>query len=112
MLPYEFGITMAVAVGISALNALTLSPALCALLLNPYLDENGEMKDNFAARFRKASLAVLAAVILTYQAAGTLFEWAWVGDLQTALQDFRIGVPGMLPQLFGGWLVINRLIRR
>mgnify|MGYP000049681991 FL=1 len=65
-----------------------------------------------AARFRKASLAVLAAVILTYQAAGTLFEWAWVGDLQTALQDFRIGVPGMLLQLFGGWLVINRLIRR
>lgn len=65
-----------------------------------------------AARFRKASLAVLAAVILTYQAAGTLFEWAWVGDLQTALQDFRIGVPGMLLQFFGGWLVINRLIRR
>ena len=65
-----------------------------------------------AARFRKASLAVLAAVILTYQAAGTLFEWAWIGDLQTALQDFRIGVPGMLLQLFGGWLVINRLIRR
>lgn len=65
-----------------------------------------------AARFRKASLAVLAAVILTYQAAGTLFEWAWVGDLQTSLQDFRIGVPGMLLQLFGGWLVINRLIRR
>ena len=31
----QFGLTMAVAVGISALNALTLSPALCALLLKP-----------------------------------------------------------------------------
>ncbi|MDY3782656.1 MAG: efflux RND transporter permease subunit [Candidatus Cryptobacteroides sp.] len=31
----QFGITMAVAVGISAINALTLSPALCALLLRP-----------------------------------------------------------------------------
>lgn len=65
-----------------------------------------------ATRFRKASLAVLAAVILTYQVAGTLFEWIWTGELQTALQDIRIGVPGMLLQLFGGWLVINRLIRR
>src|SRR5699024_10538802 len=50
----QFGITMAVAVGISAVNALTLSPALCALLLKPYMDENGQMRDNFAARFRKA----------------------------------------------------------
>lgn len=31
----QFGITMAVAVGISALNALTLSPALCACCSNP-----------------------------------------------------------------------------
>ena len=31
----QFGITMAVAVGISAVNALTLSPALCALILRP-----------------------------------------------------------------------------
>lgn len=50
----QFGITMAVAVGISAINAFTLSPALCALLLRPYTDENGNPKDNFAARFRKA----------------------------------------------------------
>ena len=39
----QFGLTMAVAVGISALNALTLSPALCAMLLKPK-DENGEVK--------------------------------------------------------------------
>ena len=30
----SLGLTMAVAVGISAVNALTLSPALCALFLN------------------------------------------------------------------------------
>lgn len=54
----QFGITMAVAVGISAINAFTLSPALCALLLNPYLDEHGNAKSNFAARFRKAFNAV------------------------------------------------------
>ncbi|MBO5054611.1 MAG: efflux RND transporter permease subunit [Muribaculaceae bacterium] len=54
----QFGITMAVAVGISAINAFTLSPALCALLLRPYTDEHGNPKDNFAARFRKAFNAV------------------------------------------------------
>lgn len=54
----QFGITMAVAVGISAINAFTLSPALCALLLKPYIDEQGNTKNNFAARFRKAFNAV------------------------------------------------------
>lgn len=54
----QFGITMAVAVGISAINAFTLSPALCALLLKPYTDEEGNAKNNFAARFRKAFNAV------------------------------------------------------
>lgn len=54
----QFGITMAVAVGISAINAFTLSPALCALLLKPYIDANGNQKNNFAARFRKAFNAV------------------------------------------------------
>ena len=54
----QFGITMAVAVGISAINAFTLSPALCALLLKPYTDEHGNVKNNFAARFRKAFNAV------------------------------------------------------
>ncbi len=50
----QFGMTMAIAVGISALNAFTLSPALCALVLRPYTDGSGNMKNNFAARFRIA----------------------------------------------------------
>ncbi|MDE6865198.1 MAG: efflux RND transporter permease subunit, partial [Alistipes sp.] len=69
----QFGITMAVAVGISALNALTLSPALCALLLKPYMDENGEMRDNFAARFRKAFNAIFTAMINKYKYGVLLF---------------------------------------
>ena len=31
----QFGLTMAIAIGLSAINALTLSPALCALFLKP-----------------------------------------------------------------------------
>ena len=65
-----------------------------------------------AARFRKASLGLLAAVVAFYQVAGTLGEWALTGSWHMAVQDFRIGIPGMLLQILGGWLFINRLIRR
>ena len=47
----QFGLTMAISIGFSALNALTLSPALCALFLKPH-DENGhEKKSTFISRF-------------------------------------------------------------
>ncbi|WP_418990668.1 ECF transporter S component [Alistipes sp.] len=65
-----------------------------------------------AARFRRAGVLLLAGVVLCYQFLGTLGEWAYWGDLRTAAQDFRIGLPGMLLQIFGGWAVINLLIRR
>lgn len=65
-----------------------------------------------AARFRKASLWMLAAVVLGYQLAGSLFEWGYTGSLAAAVQDLSIGLPGMLLQLVGGWFVINRLIRK
>ena len=54
----EFGITMAVAIFISALNALTLSPALCAVFLKPHDKEGHEKKmsviDRFHASFNTA----------------------------------------------------------
>ena len=65
-----------------------------------------------AARFRRALLALLAAVVLFYQAAGTLGEWALTGSFHAAVQDFRIGLPGMLLQIFGGWAFINFIIRK
>ena len=65
-----------------------------------------------AAHFRKASLWMLALVVLGYQAVGTLGEWAIVGNLHTALQDFHMGLPGMALQILGGWVVINWVIRK
>lgn len=65
-----------------------------------------------AARFRRASLPLLAGVVLAYQGIGTLGEWALIGDLKAAAQDFRLGFPGMLLQVFGGWAVINRFGKR
>jgi hydrophobic/amphiphilic exporter-1 (mainly G- bacteria), HAE1 family len=46
----QFGLTLASAIIISAVNALTLSPALCALFLKPH-DENGSAKQNLMQRF-------------------------------------------------------------
>ena len=68
----QFGLTMAVAVGISAINALTLSPALCALILKPYINEDGTQKENFAARFRRAFNTAFDAIITKYKK-GVLF---------------------------------------
>ena len=46
----EFGVTMAVSIFISALNALTLSPALCAIFLKPKDEEGKERKMSFIDR--------------------------------------------------------------
>ena len=50
----EFGVTMAVSIFISALNALTLSPALCAIFLKPKDEENKERKMSRLDRFHTA----------------------------------------------------------
>ncbi len=84
----QFGITMAVAVGLSAVNALTLSPALCAIMLKPYVDENGQVKDNFAARFRKAYNAGFEAVLDRYKSGVLYFihhKWMMWGTLAVGL---------------------------
>ena len=47
----EFGVTMAVSIVISAVNALTLSPALCAIFLKPHKAEETEKNKTFVARF-------------------------------------------------------------
>lgn len=65
-----------------------------------------------AHRYRKVSVLLLLAVVLSYQAVGTLGEWVMKGSFYHAVQDFRIGIPGMLLQVFGGYLFINRLIRK
>ena len=65
-----------------------------------------------ARRFRKITLPLQLAVVLTYQILGTLGEWAMTGNFYDAVQDFRIGIPGMLLQIAGGYAVIRYLIRK
>ena len=63
----QFGITMAVAVGLSAINALTLSPALCALMMRPADGNKG-----LSFRVRKAYNAAFDATLERYKN-GVLF---------------------------------------
>ena len=53
----QFGLTMAIAIGFSALNALTLSPALCAILLKPHPKEGEEeasLKERMGTAYKAA----------------------------------------------------------
>lgn len=64
-----------------------------------------------AKRFGKVSLLALLIIVLSYQVIGTCIEWIMVQDFGVAIQDFKLGVPGMLIQLFGGYLVLRALSR-
>lgn len=60
-------------------------------------------------RIGKATLCAVALTVAGYQLLGSLAEWAFTGSLAAALQDLRIGWPGMLVQVFGGWLLLRHL---
>lgn len=62
--------------------------------------------------FGRISIPVLAGVVLAYQTVGTLGEWIYNGNFYSAIQDFRIGIPGMCLQVFGGFFFIRYLIRK
>ena len=62
-----------------------------------------------ARRFGKLSLSALLPVVLAYQVAGVAFEWVWEGSFMVALQDFRMGLPGMFLQVFGGYVALKAL---
>ncbi|NPD91873.1 efflux RND transporter permease subunit [Xylanibacter muris] len=63
----EFGVTMAISIVISALNALTLSPALCAMLLKPHNADGTERKMSVIDRFHVAFNTAYGKVQGKYQ---------------------------------------------
>ena len=65
-----------------------------------------------AQRFGRISIPVLIGVVLIYQTVGTLGEWIYNGNFYSAIQDFRIGIPGMCLQVLGGYTFIKYLIRK
>lgn len=61
---------------------------------------------------RKVSIALIAGVVLCYQVLGGAFEWAYTGSFAAAVQDFQLGIPGMLLQVVGGYLFIKYLLKK
>src|ERR1700754_1555678 len=73
----QFGLTLAVAIIISAINALTLSPALCALLLKPHHDN--KLRKGFMNRFYTAFNTGFEAVTNKYKRSiGFLSRRKWI----------------------------------
>ena len=63
----QFGLTMAVAVGISLVNSLTLSPALCSLIMTPHDEVKPGEKASFSSRFHKAFDAGFGSLVSKYK---------------------------------------------
>jgi len=63
---HQFGLTMAIAIGFSAVNALTLSPALCAVFLKPHREE-GEKKMSLIDRFHASFNAAYDVTLKKYK---------------------------------------------
>lgn len=73
----QFGLTMAIAVAISCINALTLSPALCALIMTPHAQDGDKL--SFSSRFHMAFDAAFQRLITKYKAAvEVLFRHRWL----------------------------------
>ena len=59
----QFGLTMAIAIGFSALNALTLSPALCAIFLKPHNGGHESLKERVGVAAKEARKIMLARYV-------------------------------------------------
>ena len=68
----QFGITMAISIAFSAVNALTLSPALCAIFLKPHEEHEGE-KQSIVKRFHIAFNAAYDGMLEKYKGVTKFF---------------------------------------
>lgn len=86
----QFGLTMAFAIGISAINALTLSPALCAVFLKPHAAEGDDKKKktSFVAKFHNGFNAGYDKVLKRYSKIVTNFihaKWVSLGFVAASI---------------------------
>lgn len=62
-----------------------------------------------ANKTNRVSIINLLIVVLTYQCFGTLSEWAMTSSFYVAIQDFRLGVPGMTLQILLSYLLLRKM---
>lgn len=110
----EFGVTMAVSIVISAINALTLSPALCAILLKPH-DANGhEKKMSFVERFHASFNASYDKILNKYKKGVERIinrRWITIGAVAIGFVVFiftmKTTSTGLVPDEDSGFLMIS-----
>ncbi len=113
---YKYGMTVGLLTAIasplinSALFGMPSAAVLPAILIKSTL--LAVSAAYLASRYNKVSLLTLTAVVLAYQVAGSAIEMLIDGNMYMALQDFRLGVPGMLLQIFGGFAFIKYIIKK
>lgn len=61
---------------------------------------------------KKVSLLSILAVVLIYQVLGGIAEGIMTSSLSAPLQDFQLGLPGLILQVVGGYLVIRYLLKK
>ena len=109
----QFGLTMAISIGFSALNALTLSPALCAIFLKPHsLGEHASKKMSLVDRFHTSFNAAYDSLLKSYKKRVVFFihkKWLSMGLVagSIALLVFFMNVTptGMVPNEDTGTIV-------
>ncbi|WP_102408125.1 efflux RND transporter permease subunit [Parabacteroides bouchesdurhonensis] len=100
----QFGLTMAIAIGLSALNALTLSPALCAMFLKPHEEEHENKKTTFVTRFHKSFNAAYDSLLKGYKKRVLFFiQKKWlafgtvIGSIALLIFFMEVTPTGMVP---------------
>ncbi|HRO84634.1 MAG TPA: hypothetical protein PK110_07415 [Niabella sp.] len=64
-----------------------------------------------AKYFKNISILALVIVVVAYQLLGSAVEWVIVKDINLAVQDLKLGLPGMFLQIFGGYIVLKALAK-
>lgn len=110
---YGFGVGVVTAVLSPVINSLLFGMPAAAML--PIILVKSLLLAGGAAlvarRMGRVTVLALVAVVLGYQVVGSLAEWAMTGSLTAAMQDFRLGLPGMALQVVGGYAVIKYLLK-
>ena len=104
----QFGLTMAIAIGLSALNALTLSPALCAVFLKPHKNEEGadqslaqRMGQNVAETTRKATRRfafppIVTTLLLIATIAFLVLDWFSFENVAESLIAYAVAILALI----------------
>ena len=100
----QFGITMAISIAFSALNALTLSPALCAIFLKPHDSEHKPKKMSVIDRFHTSFNAAYDSLLKSYEKRVVFFihkKWLSLGLVAASIVllvfFMKITPTGMVP---------------